>query len=70
MRLITHADASHHSVSQPSSLAGVVHYLGDNSDDTIINGPIDFLVSSLMLLYVQGILNQNMQHFLLTAKKP
>jgi hypothetical protein len=41
MRLITHADASHHSESQSRSRAGGVHYLGDNSDDTTINGPID-----------------------------
>ncbi len=41
MRLITHADASHHSVSQSRSRAGGVHYLGDNADDTSINDPID-----------------------------
>ncbi len=41
MRLITHADASHHSESKSRSRAGGVHYLGDNSDDSVINGPID-----------------------------
>jgi hypothetical protein len=41
MRLITHADASHHSESQSRSRAGGVHYLGDNCDDTAINDPID-----------------------------
>lgn len=41
MRLITHADASHHSVSESRSRAGGVHYLGNNSSDNVINGPID-----------------------------
>jgi hypothetical protein len=41
MRLITHADASHHSESNARSRAGRVEYLGDNNDDTAINGPID-----------------------------
>ncbi len=41
MRLITHADASHHSKSHSRSRAGGVHYLGDTLDDTAINGPID-----------------------------
>jgi hypothetical protein len=41
MRLITHADASHHSEFNARSRAGRVEYLGNFNDDTAINGPMD-----------------------------
>jgi hypothetical protein len=41
MRLIAHSDASHHSESHSRSRAGTVMYLGDNDNDTKINGPVE-----------------------------
>jgi hypothetical protein len=42
MRLITHADASHHPELQSRFRAGGVHYVGGDSNDTMINEPIDY----------------------------